>query len=149
MVKKPNGKLRICLDPSNLNKVVKRPRFPLPTIEEVIPKLCKARIFSLLDASNGYWQVELDDESSYLTTFNTPFGRYRWLRMPFGLCSASEEYQRRMMEILDGLQGIIVVADDILVYGSGDTDEEADIDHDKNLKSLLERCAEKNLKINK
>ena len=54
--------------------------------------------------------MELDEESSYLTTFNTPFGRYRWLRMPFGISCASEEYQRRMMESLDGLEGIIVVA---------------------------------------
>jgi len=50
-----------------------------------------------LDASNGFWQVALDKESSDLTTFNTPLGRYKWLRLPFGLCSASEEYQRRMM----------------------------------------------------
>jgi hypothetical protein len=55
----------------------------------------KAKIFSVVDAKNGFWHVELDDESSYLTTFNTPFGRYRWLRMPFGISSAPEEYQRR------------------------------------------------------
>jgi len=60
--------------------------------------------------------------------------------MPFGLCSASEEYQRRMTECLEGLEGIAVVADDILVYGNGNTDEEAFENHDQNLKNLLDRC---------
>ena len=61
LVKEPNtDKLRTCLDSSNLNKAIKRPRFPLPTIEEVIPNLKKAGIFSLLDGSSGFWQVELD-----------------------------------------------------------------------------------------
>ena len=92
IVRKTNNDLRICLDPTNLNKVVKRPHYALTTIEDVLPELSEAKIFSVVDASNGFWQVELTDESSYLTTFATPFGRYRWKRLPFGICSASEEY---------------------------------------------------------
>ena len=68
-----------------------------------------------------------------MTTFNTPFGRYKWLRLPFGISSAPEEYQRRMVECLEGIDGIAVVADDILVYGNGTTDQEAEIDHDAKL----------------
>jgi len=68
-----------------------------------------------------------------LTTFNTPFGRYRYLRMPFGICSASEEFQIRITECLEGLEGVALVADDILIYGKGDTDLEAETDHNKNL----------------
>ena len=100
-------------------------------------------------ASNGFWQVELDHESSLLTTFNSPFGRYRFLRLPFGVTSASEEYQQRMMQELEGLEGIVIVADDILILGNGSTDREAEINHDKNLVELLKRCKNVNLKINK
>ena len=72
----------------------------------------------------------MTEESSYHTTFNTPFGRYRWKRLPFGIASASEEYQRRMNDALSGLEGIKVFIDDILVYGQGETLEQAVADHD-------------------
>ena len=64
----------------------------MPTIEDMAPDLTKAKIFTVVDAKDGFWQVELSEKSSHYTTFNTPFGRYRWLRMPFGICSASEEF---------------------------------------------------------
>ncbi|XP_072035931.1 uncharacterized protein [Amphiura filiformis] len=121
IVRKP-GKLRICLDPKPLNKAIKRPHYMMPTIEDVLPKLAKARIFSVLDAKDGFWQVKLDKESSLLTTFGTPFGRYRWLRMPFGIATAPEEFQRRQHEIAEDLPGVEVIADDYLIYGSGSTD---------------------------
>ncbi|XP_061184909.1 uncharacterized protein K02A2.6-like [Saccostrea echinata] len=81
MVMKPN-KVRICIDPKDLNKALKRSHYPFPTIEEILPNLSRAKVFSVLDARNGFWHVELDKESSMLTTFNTPFGRFRLLRMP-------------------------------------------------------------------
>ena len=71
-VVKPN-KLRICIDPKDLNRAIKRPHYPLPTVEEVATSLSKAKVFSVLDAKSGFWQVPLDDASSRLTTFNTPF----------------------------------------------------------------------------
>ena len=147
LVNKPN-KLRICIDPQDLNKALQRAHYPLPTIEEVATRLSKARVFSVLDAKNGFWQVQLDSESSYLTTFNTPFGRYRWLRLPFGIKTAPEEYQRRIHESLQNLNGIEDIVDDILCVGEGDTYESAVEDHDKNLIALLERCREKNIKLN-
>jgi hypothetical protein len=73
------------------------------------------KIFSVVDAKNGFGHVELDDESSYLTTFNTPFGRYRWLRMPFGISSAPEEYKRRQDQTVEGLPGVRSIIDDILI----------------------------------
>uniref|UniRef100_A0A803JLC0 Gypsy retrotransposon integrase-like protein 1 n=1 Tax=Xenopus tropicalis TaxID=8364 RepID=A0A803JLC0_XENTR len=147
-VKKP-GKLRVCIDPKDLNKALKRSHYPMPTIDEILPSLAKAKVFSVLDAKDGFWQVKLDKSSSYLTTFWTPFGRYRWLRMPFGIATAPEEYQRRQHEAVEGLPGVEVIADDILVYGCGDTTEEATADHDKNLIRLLERARKLNLKLNK
>ncbi|CAB4017439.1 transposon Tf2-1 poly [Paramuricea clavata] len=84
---KPNGRLRLCLDPKDLNEAIMRDHYPTPTLEEITPKFAGARVFSKIDARNGYWNVKLDDESSYLTTFNTPSGRYRFLRMPFDALS--------------------------------------------------------------
>ena len=98
-VRKPR-KIRLCIDPKDLNKAIKRPHYPLPTIEDILPKLTNAKVFSVLDAQKGFWQIELDESSSFLTTFWTPFGRFRWLLMPFGISSAPEEFQRRSMKCL-------------------------------------------------
>lgn len=84
------GKLRTCIDPSTLNKALLRSHYQMPTKEEILPDIAKAKVFSVLDAKDGYWQVKLDEESSHLTTFWTPLGRYRWLRMPFGIKPAPE-----------------------------------------------------------
>ena len=113
---KGETKLRICLDPRDLKLAIKREHFPMPTIEEIATRLDGAKLFSVFDASNGFWQVELDDESSSLTTFNTPFGRYRWKRMPFGINSAPEIWQRKMREHVEGLKGVEVIADDFVIF---------------------------------
>ena len=85
---KPNGKIRICIDTIDPNKAIKRNHFPTTAVEEIVSRMPKARVFSVLDASSGYWQVMLDKESAKLCTFNTPFGRYMFTRLPFGICSA-------------------------------------------------------------
>ncbi|XP_060070555.1 uncharacterized protein K02A2.6-like [Ylistrum balloti] len=148
MVVKPE-KIRICIDPKDLNKALKRSHYPLPTIEDILPQLHRAKVFSVLDARSGFWHVELDEESSLLTTFNTPYGRYRWLRMPFGISTAPEEYQRRQNQTVEGLPGVHSIVDDILVYGEGETEAEAIVDHDRKLLLLLDRCRERGLKLNK
>ena len=132
-VPKHDGKMRICLDPKESNEVIQQEHYQLPTVEEVATHLQGARLFSVLDARNGFWHIKLEEESSYLTTSNTPFGRYRWKRMPFGISSAPEVFQHRMCETVEGLRGVEVVADDLFVVGFGDTDEEAARDHDQNL----------------
>lgn len=144
-----NDKLRICIDPTPLNKALLRSHFQIPTIEEILPEITNAKIFTVLDAKDGYWQIKLDEASSYLTTFWTPEGRYRWLRMPFGIKLAAEEYQRRQHEALQGLRGVSVIADDILVYGCGNTAKDAIADHDRNISALLQRAREVNLKLNR
>ena len=149
VVVKKGPKLRICLSPSDLNTALKRSHHPMPTIEEILPKLHNAKVFSVLDASDGYNQCRLDEDSSYLTTFWTPFQRYRWLRMPFGIKTASEEYQRRQTEALQGVPGLAIVADDLLVCGYGDTMQDAIENHNHNLTKLLDRCRLKNLKLNR
>ena len=84
-----------------------------------------------------------------LKTFNTPFGRFRWLRMPFGICSAPEEFQRRINNTFENMRGTATIADDLLVLGEGDGIESATKDHDENLKNALQRARERNLKLNK
>jgi len=97
MVKeKPNGKLRICIDPSQtLNKAIKRPKYTIHKIEERLPLLTKAKVFTVVDVSEAFHTIELDKDSSLLTTFRGPDGRYGCNRMPFGIASGAKEYQRR------------------------------------------------------
>ena len=102
----------------------------MPTIEEVATKLSRAKVFSVLDVKSGLWQVSLDDEFSTLTTFNTPYGRFRWLRMPFGICAAPEEFPKRMNNTFENLKGTAVIADDLLVFGEGEDMETATKDHE-------------------
>ena len=148
VVPKSDGRLRICLDPKDLNQAIQREHYPLPTIEEIATRLYGAKVFTVLDVRNGFWHVPLDEESSLLTTFNTPFGRYRWRRMPFGISSAPEVFQRRMHEVVEGLQGVEVVADDFVTVGFEDTEDEAIANHDQSLEAFLQRCEEWNLKLN-
>ena len=102
----------------------------------------------MLDAKNGFWQIPPDEKSSMLTFLNTPFGRYRWLRMPFGINSAPEIWQRTMNQNVEGLAGTEVIHDELLIVGCGTTDEEVDIDHEKNLREFLDRARERNLRLN-
>ena len=148
VIRKPN-KLRLCLDPLHLNKGIIRNHYPTPTVEDIAPKLTKVKVFSVVDAKDGFLQVVLDEPSSYLTTFWTPFGRYHWLRMPFGIKSATEEFQRRLDKCLEGLENIAVIHDDIVIFGSGDSIEEATTSHYLAFRALLDRCRECGLKLNK
>ncbi|KAK2715714.1 hypothetical protein QYM36_010329 [Artemia franciscana] len=142
-VEKKDGSLRICIDPVDLNKSIRRPFYPIPSLEDVTSKLHGVKYLSKLDARLGYWSLVLDDEFADLTTFNTIFGRYRFKRMPFGIISAQDEFQRRIEEALEGLDGFAVIIDDLLVFGS--TLEE----HNKRLVAVLERGRAKGIKFNK
>lgn len=132
-------KIRICIDPSNLNKSIKREHHPMRTIEEVISTTPGAKV---LDAKSGFLQIELDEASSFLTTFNTPIGRFRWLRLPFRIKCAPEIFQRIMDQMLEGINGAAGVMDDILI--AAPTMEE----HDAILRKVVERATSYNLKLN-
>ena len=144
VVKKPSGALRICLDPQPLNADYYR----LPVLQDILPKLHKARIFSKFDVQEAYWHVQLDDEASYLTTMITPFGRYRWLRLPFGLKVSSEIFQRRLTEALGDLPQTFCIADDIIVVGQGQNDSDAKKDLVLHADLLKKRCHNRNIKLN-
>lgn len=147
VLKQPNPKgeqkVRICVDLKGLNDNIQRERYILPTLEDVTSRLAAAKVFSTLDAASGFYQIPLDEESQELTTFITPFGRYCFNRMPFGITSAPEIFMRKMNEILGNLDGVFVFMDDILIYG------EDMVSHDRNLDAVLSRLAEVGLELNK
>ena len=140
--RKKDGSIRVCLDPQKLNMNLKRCPHKIPTLEEINPALSKAKVFSKLDAKAGYWSVQLEEDSQPLTTFRTPFGRYCWKRLPFGLRVSQDIFQARMDEILEGLSGVVGIADDVAVFGA------TEAEHNHNLLKLMERAKQEGLVFN-
>ena len=142
VVPKANGRVRICVDLTHLNKAVKREIRPMSSVDESLAKLGKASVFSKLDANSGFWQLPLDEESKLLTTFITPQGRFAFNRIPFGISSAPEIFTRTISVILQGLDGDICHMDDILVFASN----EAELDD--RLRKVLQRLQGAGLTLN-
>ena len=137
---KPNGNLRICIDPSQtIDKAFRRSVYTIPTIEEKLPLLKKAKVFTIVDVSRAFHTIELENESALFTSFMGPDGRYCFTRMLFGISSGPEEYHRRQHEFLHGFPGVINIADDICIFGCGDIIEDANVGHDRNLVRLLNK----------
>ena len=142
VVPKANGKIRICVDLKPLNENVMREVHPLPTVDETLARLTGAKVFSKLDANSGFWQIPLAKSSRLLTTFITPSGRYHFNKLPFGISSAPEHFQRRMLAILSGLNGVVCQMDDVLVFGRDQAE------HDTRLKAVLKRIASAGATLN-
>ena len=123
--------------------------YQMPTIEEVVTRLAQAKKSMVVDAKDGFWQKRLDTESSYKTTFNTPFGRYRWQRMPFGINSVPEVWQRTMHKFLEKLEGVKVIVDNFLTAGFRATNDEVDHSLERNERTFLDKCCLGNLKLNR
>ena len=139
---KKDGSLRICIDPQKLSTALKRCPNEILMLEEINPKFTGSSVFSKMDAKAGYWSVHLDEPSQLLTTFRTPFGRYCWKRLPFGLRVSQDIFQARMDEILEDLPGVAGITDDVCVHGK-DVHE-----HDDNLRRLMERAKQCGLVFN-
>ena len=140
--RKSNNKLRICLDPKDLNRAIKRPHYKTPTLHEITHQLAGSRVFSKLDARRGYWSVSLDEPPSYLTTFNSPFGRYRFERLQFGLNLSQDVFQKPMDHILERCPGTMGIADDVAVFGKDEKE------HDANLHNLMKIAQQGGLVFN-
>ena len=143
VVPKSNGQVRICVDLTKLNKSVCRERYPLPAVEQILSQLSGATVFTKLDANSGFWQIPLSPDSARLTTFMTPFGRYCFHRLPFGITSAPEFFQRQMSEMLRDKQGVVCLMDDVLVYGATQTE------HDERLEAVLQTMQANGMTLNK
>lgn len=140
---KKNGDLRLCLDPRDLNKYIRRQHFKLPTREEVMARFHKAKVFSKIDAADGFFQLKLDEQSRKLTTFNTPFARYCYNRLPNGISSAPEVFHKKISNLFENEKQIDTSMDDAIIWG-----EETE-DHDKQLRKVLNIIRESGLKLNK
>ena len=142
VVPKPSGDVRICVDLKPLNQNVLREYHPLPNVDETLAQLAGAEKFSKLDANSGFWQIPLAKKSRSFTTFITPFGRSQFNKLPFGISCAPELFQKRMSTMLSGLQGVLCLMDDVLVFGR---DQE---EHDKRLEAVLRRVQSAGVTLN-
>ena len=133
VVPKKEGAIRICVDLKPLNENVLREVHPLPRVDETLAQLAGAKIFSKLDGNSRFWQIPLAKRYRLLTTFITPFGRYCFNKMPFGISSAPEHFQKQMSKIFSPLNGVLCLMDDVLVFGKDQTE------YDERLKAVLQK----------
>ncbi len=141
--KQKNGKVRVCIDPKYLNPSIKRPMYQLPDIDSLLGELGEARLFATLDLESGFWQVPVTERTSELLTFSTPYGRFQYLRLPFGIASAPEEFHRRVVEAMAGISGVLVYIDDIVIFAKTQTE------HDEIVARVLKALADAGFKVNK
>ena len=125
-----------------MNENIKRERYVIPTLDDMLHKLSGVKVFSKLDATSGFWQLPLDEDSAKLTTFITPFGRYFYKMLPFGISSAPEIFQRTMEEILAGEENVVCYFDDILIYSKDHSS------HDEHLDKVMKKLESVHLKLN-
>ena len=142
--KKDSAKIRLCIDFRQLNQYVKRERYVSPTPHELISnaRLEDCRFFTVVDARKGYHQIPLDEESQQFTTFITPFGRYCYLKAPYGISSISEHFNRRMDEALRDLPRVHHIVDDILVASTSWQQHVEDVNR------LFQRLRERRITLN-
>lgn len=141
-VLKPNNDVRLCVDMRCANEAILRENHPLPTMDQLLPKFNKARVFSKLDIKDAFHQVEISEESRDITTFITSKGLYRYKRLMFGISCAPEYFQKILESILLPCDGVVNFIDDIVVYGSNDTE------HNHRLKRVLEVLRENHILLN-
>ncbi len=141
VVPKAKG-IRLCADLTRLNTAVLREQYTMPVIDQLLASLTGATVFSKLDCNSGFYQIPLSEDSMLLTTFTTPYGRYCYTRLPFGISSASEVYQKRMNDILQGLTGTLCLIDDVLIFGKDQAE------HDARLHAVLRRLRDAHVTLN-
>ena len=137
-------KLRICLDPTNLNKAVTREPYHYCIPEDISHMLANACILTVCNCKKGYWHQRLDEASSYLTTFNTEIGRYRFVVLPFGITVAGDVFQCKLDECFGHIKNLILIADDIMVVGKKHNHK----DHDLAFTILLQTARKCSVKLN-
>ena len=137
-----NKKLRICLDPRDLNEALEREPYYTCSIEEIIGKFHGMTRFTIADFNKGYWMVELDPESRKYTMMALDIGRFQWTQLPMGSIVAQDVFQRKLYAIFLSIPGVTGIADDMIIYGR------SNLEHDKYLINFLEVCRKNTLTLN-
>jgi len=141
--KKGCDDIRLCCDYTKLNNSVKRANFPIPKVDVTLSSLKGSKIFSKLDAQSGFYQIKLNEKSQPYTTFITPFGRFMFTRLPFGINCAPDYFSQMFSELFRDLPGVVVHVDDILIHASDITE------HNRILKIVLARLKNEGVTLNK
>ena len=136
------GKLRICLDPRDLNEALEREPYYTQSIEEIMTRFHGMTRFTIADFNKGYWMVELDPESQKYTTMALDIGRFQWTRLPMGSIVAQDMFQRKLDAIFLDIPGVTGIADDMVIYGK------TDLEHDRHLINFLNICRKNTLMLN-
>ena len=140
---KKSGDIHLVVDFRELNKAVQRQTYQILRLDDMLPLLKNSKLFSSLDGVSGYLQIPVHADSQTLLTFGTPFGRYCFQQLPFGICSAPDLYQMLISQVLSDLPGHICYQDDILIYAENEEE------HDSRLRTILDRLCSVGLKLNK
>ena len=145
LVPKANSKVRLCLDPAQLNQALIRPVHRGPTLNDILPRLNNIQYVSIIDENSSYHNLRLDKQLSYLITFSCLFGRYQYKCLPFGAALVDNMFQCKIDKIFNDMLNVFGIADDILVIGYNKNGA----DHNKAAYSVLKQCQDVNLKLNK
>ena len=145
LVPKANGKVRLCLDPAQLNQALIRPVHRGPTLYNILPRLNNVQYMSIINASSGYHNLKLDEQLSYLTTFSCLFGRYWYKCLPLEAVPGGNMFQHKIDKIFNDMPNVFGVADDMLVIGYNKNRA----DHNETVYSVLRWCQDVNIKLNK
>ena len=143
-VKKSNGKIRLCLDPTHLHKWIIRPCHSAKLVDVILHRLNGAKFFTVVNSTSSFFNHKLDEESSKLTTFGTPFGRYRYLRMPMGASLSSDEYQYKVDGHLEHIENCVAIADDIIAFGFNPDGT----DHDATVRQIMNKAKQVAMRFN-
>ena len=143
LVYKPDGSLHVCLDPRTINNALRFNVHNSRTFQDIMSSIrCVAKV-SKIDANSGFWTLPMDPDSQLLTTFNTPWGQYCFVKMPFGLNQAQYFFQFYMDQNFRDINSTTnLITDDVMVHG------ETEKEHDQNLLQVLNKCREIGLKLN-
>ena len=126
-------KLRICLDPRDLNEALEREPYHTRSVDEITAKLQGMTVFTIVDFKKGYWMVVLHPDSRKLTCMVLPFGRFQWTQLPMGTVVAQDIFQSKLDAIFIGMEGVTGIADDMVIAGRDE------IEHDRNFIASMEK----------
>ena len=135
-------KLRICLDPRDLNEALEREPYHTRPVDEITAKLQGMTVFTIVDFKKGYWMVVLHPDSRKLTCMALSFGRFQWTHLPMGTVVAQDIFQSKLDAIFIGMEGVTGIADDMIIAGKDE------MEHNRNFLAFTEKCMENNLTLN-